>query len=170
MGSELGFFEPVDFLQEDSFVDICDLLTAGEEDVVIDQDSEGTDLYVIKSGRFVVSDTAGEELVIATLTEGDVFGEMSFLRSDSRSATVTCSSPGELLKFSRESFDDLYRRDPMLAARVVITIARLLAKRLAQADSTLSLLSDDSALRERYEIRRLMKELRGSISEEIEGG
>jgi CRP-like cAMP-binding protein len=170
MGSELGFFEPVDFLQEDRFVDVCDLLTTGEEDAVIDQDSEGTDLYVIKSGRFVVSDTAGEELVIATLTEGDVFGEMSFLRSDSRSATVTCSSPGELLKFSRESFDDLYRQDPMLAARVVITIARLLAKRLAQADSTLSLLSDDSALRERYEIRRLMKELRGSISEEIEGG
>ncbi|MBD3368957.1 cyclic nucleotide-binding domain-containing protein [Candidatus Fermentibacteria bacterium] len=168
MGSELGFFEPVKFLREEEFVGSCEALSAGEEDEIIDQDSDGTDLYVIRSGRFVVSDTAGEELVIATLTDGDVFGEMSFLRSDSRSATVTCSSPGELLRFSRDSFEELYRSNALLAVRVIITVAQLLARRLAQADSTLSLLSDDSDLRERYEIRRLMGELRGSIGQETE--
>ncbi len=164
MSIEESFINPIDFLKEEGFVKSCRTRTVSEEEIIISQGSNSSDMFVIKSGRFVVSDSKGEEFVFAALTEGDVFGEMSFFRSSARSATVTCIVPGELLVFSRNAFSELYERDPQLAVRIVFTLAVMLSDRLLHADTTLSLLSDDSELRQRYEIRRLMKELRGSIS------
>ncbi len=157
------FFAPVDFLKEKNFVDACSSRTTEEQEVIIDQGSISNDLYVIKSGRFVVSDSKGEEFVLAALAEGDVFGEMAFFRSGIRSATVTCVTPGEILFISRESLRELHEKHPDLAIRIVCTLAGMLSDRLKHADSTLSLLSDDSELRERYEIRRLIKELKVSV-------
>ncbi|OPL18653.1 MAG: hypothetical protein AVO35_04795 [Candidatus Aegiribacteria sp. MLS_C] len=165
MDREDNLFKPVDFLKEKNFVDACEFRTTEEQEVIIDQGSFSNDLYVIRSGRFVVSDSKGEEFVLAALGSGDVFGEMAFFKSGIRSATVTCVAPGELYVMSRESFRELHRSDPDLAIHVGCTLAGMLSDRLKHADSTLSLLADDSDLRQRYEIRRLMRELKRSIHE-----
>lgn len=165
MDREDNLFKPVDFLKEKNFIEACDFRTTEEQEVIIDQGSFSNDLYVIKSGRFVVSDSKGEEFVLAALGVGDVFGEMAFFKSGIRSATVTCVAPGELYSMSRESFRELHGRDADLAIHVACTLAGMLSDRLKHADSTLSLLSDDSDLRQRYEIRRLMRELKRSIHE-----
>ncbi|MFO8183703.1 MAG: cyclic nucleotide-binding domain-containing protein [Candidatus Aegiribacteria sp.] len=160
-----NLFKPVDFLKQKHFLDSCDVRSTEEQEVIIDQGSFSNDLYVIKSGRFVVSDSKGEEFVLAALGVGDVFGEMAFFKSGIRSATVTCVAPGELYSMSRESFRKLHENHPDLAIHVACTLAGMLSDRLKHADSTLSLLSDDSDLRQRYEIRRLMRELKRSIHE-----
>jgi len=158
-----SFFTPVEFLEERDFIDACTSRITEEQEVIIDQGSFSNDLYIIKSGRFVVSDSRGEEFVLAALTEGDVFGEMAFFRSGIRSASVTCVAPGELLVISRKAFKKLHDSNSDLAIKVVCTLAGMLSDRLKHADSTLSLLSDDSELRQRYEIRRLIRELKTSI-------
>lgn len=158
-----NIFVPLKFLENKNFVDACSLRIVKEQDVLIDQGSFSNDLFIIKSGRFMVSDSMGEEFILAALTEGDVFGEMAFFSSGIRSATVTCVSPGEVLSMSRETFKRLHSTDPDLAMRICCTLAGMLSDRLKSADSTLSLLADDSELRQRYEIRRLIKELKGSI-------
>lgn len=162
MDHDDSIFAPVNFLEEKKLLDACSSRTTEEQEVMIDQGSFSTDLYIIKSGRFVVSDSKGEEFVLAVLVEGDVFGEMTFFRSGIRSATVTCVTPGEILVISRKSFRKLHKKNPDLSLRVACTLAGMLSDRLKHADSTLSLLSDDSELRERYEIRRLMSELKVS--------
>ncbi|MEN8208773.1 MAG: cyclic nucleotide-binding domain-containing protein [Candidatus Fermentibacteria bacterium] len=163
MDRDNSFFAPVNFLEEKEFIDACGLRKTEEQEVVIDQGSFSNDLFVIKSGRFVVSDSQGEEFVLASLTEGDVFGEMAFFRSGIRSATVTCVTPGEIFFISRDTFRQLHMRNPDLSIRIVCTLAGMLSDRLKHADATLSLLSDDSELRQRYEIRRLIKELKMSV-------
>ncbi len=163
MDREESLFTPVDFLEEKDFIRACSSRTAEEQEVIIDQGSFSNDLFIIKSGRFVVSDSKGEEFVLAALSEGDVFGEMAFFRSGIRSATVTCVTPGEILFISRKSFRELHDKHPDLAIRVACSLGGMLSDRLKQADSTLSLLVDDSELRQRYEIRRLMSELKVSV-------
>ncbi|NOQ22004.1 MAG: cyclic nucleotide-binding domain-containing protein [Candidatus Aegiribacteria sp.] len=163
MDGNSSFFAPVNFLDEKNIIDACSLRATEEQEVIIDQGSFTNDLYIIKSGRFVVSDSKGEEFVLAALSEGDVFGEMAFFRSEIRSATVTCVTPGEILFMSRDSFKELYKQYPDLAMRIVCTLAGMLSDRLDHADATLSLLSDDSELRQRYEIRRLIRELKMSV-------
>ena len=163
MDRDNSFFAPVSFLEEKDFVDACGSRVTEEQEVIIDQGSFSNDLFIIKSGRFVVSDSKGEEFVLAALTEGDVFGEMAFFRSGIRSATVTCVTPGVILFISRDSFRELHRKNPDLSIRIVCTLAGMLSDRLKHADATLSLLSDDSELRQRYEIRRLIRELKVSV-------
>jgi len=165
MDSDDSIFAPVEFIKEKDFIDACKSRTTEEQEVIIDQGSFSNDLYIIKSGRFVVSDSTGEEFVLAVLNEGDIFGEMAFFKSGIRSATVTCVSPGEIFFISRESFRELHKKNPDLSVRVTCTLAGMLSDRLKHADATLSLLSDDSELRQRYEIRRLMRELKVSIHE-----
>ncbi len=163
MDRDNSIFAPVNFLEEGNFVDACSSRNAEEQEVIIDQGSFSNDLFIIKSGRFVVSDSKGEEFVLAALVEGDVFGEMAFFKSGIRSATVTCVSPGEVLFISRDSFAELYKKYPDLGMRIMCTLAGMLSDRLKHADATLSLLSDDSELRQRYEIRRLIRELKVSV-------
>ncbi len=165
MDSDDSIFAPVEFIKEKDFTDVCKSRTTEEQEMIIDQGSFSNDLYIIKSGRFVVSDSTGEEFVLAVLNEGDIFGEMAFFKSGIRSATVTCVSPGEIFFISRESFRELHKKNPDLAIRVTCTLAGMLSDRLKHADATLTLLSDDSELRQRYEIRRLMRELKVSIRE-----
>ena len=163
MDRDNSFFAPVNFLEEKDFVDACGLRNVKEQEIVIDQGSFSNDFFVIKSGRFVVSDSMGEEFVLAALSEGDVFGEMAFFRSGIRSATVTCVTSGELLFITRDSFREMHTSNPELSIRIVCTLAGMLSDRLKHADATLSLLSDDSELRQRYEIRRLIRELKVSV-------
>ncbi len=167
MPLEGSVFEAVDFLGEDRFREVCDEREVGEGEIIVQQGGSGTDLYVVDEGRFLVSDTAGEGFVLATLTSGDVFGEMGFLRGGSRSAEVKAACPGKVLVFSRQAFASSFDADPLLAARILGTLARLLADRLNQADSTLSLLSDNSEARELYEVRRLMREMKISIHRQL---
>jgi len=167
MPLEGSVFEAVDFLGEERFREVCEERDVSEGETVVEQGGSGTDLYVVYEGRFLVSDTAGEGFVLATLTSGDVFGEMGFLRGGSRSAQVKAASPGRLLVFSRQTFAETFDAKPLLAARILGTLARLLADRLSQADSTLSLLSDNSEARERYEVRRLMREMKISIHRQL---
>jgi len=165
MDRDDAFFTPVDFLEEKEFTDACSVRRTEEQEMIIDQGSFSNDLYIIRSGRFVVSDSRGEEFVLAALSKGDVFGEMAFFRSGIRSASVTCVAPGEILSISRDTFRQMHTNNPDLAIRVACTLAGMLSDRLKHADATLSLLSDDSDLRQRFEIRRLMRELKVSVHE-----
>jgi len=169
MPLEGSVFEAVDFLKEERFRNACSIREVREGETVVEQGTDGTNFFVVDSGRFLVSDTTGESFVLATLTAGDIFGEMGFLRGGNRSAEVSAASDGRLLEFSRAGFADLFDSDSLLAARILGTLARQVADRLSQADSTLSLLSDNSEARERYEIRRLMREMKISIHRQMEG-
>jgi CRP-like cAMP-binding protein len=85
-------------------------------EVVIKQGDDGDYYYIIKAGRAKVtrSSKTGSELTLATLKDGDAFGEEALLSEAKRNATVTMDSDGTLMRLSKEDFNALLK-EPMLS-------------------------------------------------------
>lgn len=86
---------------------------AGE--VVIKQGDDGDFYYIIKHGRAKVTRASktGTDLVLATLKDGDAFGEEALLSEAKRNANITMESDGTLMRLSKENFNALLK-EPML--------------------------------------------------------
>ncbi len=108
---------------------------------------QGTSLYVILKGSAVVSTPAGAEL--ATLTESQYFGEMSFLTGAQRTANVVAASQCTVLEIPSEAFRRQIRRFPQLLEAVSAVVAsrgQELSLKTAQAVAPSSILEPQSML------------------------
>ncbi len=105
----------------------------------------GADVYVVVVGEAEVSvdGVAGERQVLRTLSAGAVFGEMSSLTGELRSATVTAKTDVELLVIADAEFDRLRVRRP----EVAVALVRVLAKRLGEAERSIDELLASTAAR-----------------------
>lgn len=85
-------------------------------DVIIKQGEEGDYYYIIKSGKCKVTRASktGSELVLATLHEGDVFGEEALLSEAKRNANIVMATDGVLMQLSKQDFNELLK-EPMLS-------------------------------------------------------
>ncbi len=97
---------------------------------VICNEGEETDvLYYIVSGCLYVY---AKGKLVSSLTPDDMFmGEMSFLLSNRRSATVIAKGSTVLIKISKQDFVNLIKENPHYG----IFLARLLAQRLARLNA-----------------------------------
>lgn len=66
------------------------------------------------------------QTILTTLGPGEIFGEMSLLTGEPRSATVVAVSPMELYQLNRENFAQVLIRSPHLAWALSRTLARRL--------------------------------------------
>jgi|tagenome__1003787_1003787.scaffolds.fasta_scaffold20829863_2 CRP-like cAMP-binding protein len=80
----------------------------------------GHEFFVIESGT---ADVVRDGERIAALGPGDFFGEMALLEADRRNATVTATSPMEVIVMTRASFRALDRSMPGVHATVAKAIA-----------------------------------------------
>jgi CRP-like cAMP-binding protein len=85
-------------------------------DVVIKQGDDGDYYYIIKHGRAKVTraSKSGADLTLATLKDGDAFGEEALLSEAKRNATITMETEGTLMRLSKENFNALLK-EPMLS-------------------------------------------------------
>jgi CRP-like cAMP-binding protein len=81
----------------------------------------GHEFFVIESGTADV-ERGGER--INQLGPGDFFGELALLEEDRRTATVTATSPMELVVMTRSDFRALDRSMPDVHAQVSAAIER----------------------------------------------
>jgi CRP-like cAMP-binding protein len=80
-------------------------------DVIIHEGNQVDGLYVVLSGEVAVS-KGGQSL--ASLREGELFGEMSLLQKTPATATVTAARNTSLLRLPREAFDSLILTHPQI--------------------------------------------------------
>lgn len=85
-------------------------------DVIIKQGGEGDYYYIIKHGKCKVTRTSktGSELTLATLGDGDAFGEEALLSEAKRNANIVMTTDGSLVRLSKEDFNELLK-EPMLS-------------------------------------------------------
>jgi CRP-like cAMP-binding protein len=77
----------------------------GAGDVIVRQGAPADKFFIIVDGDVeVVHDAGGEQRTLATLTNGQFFGEMAILRDAPRSATVRATSPTTLFAMERDAF------------------------------------------------------------------
>jgi formylglycine-generating enzyme required for sulfatase activity/CRP-like cAMP-binding protein/rhodanese-related sulfurtransferase len=81
-------------------------------DTVIRQGDEGDYFYIVRSGRCTVSrkpSAEGTEVVLAELSEGDIFGEEALVSDTRRNATVNMKTDGTLMRVSKDDFIELLK-------------------------------------------------------------
>jgi small-conductance mechanosensitive channel/CRP-like cAMP-binding protein len=90
---------------------------AGEH--VVHQGQPGDDCYVVESGSVAVDvSEAGSSRQVAVLDPGDLFGEMSLLTGEPRSASVRALDDARLLRLGAESLREVLAKAPELALRL----------------------------------------------------
>ena len=70
------------------------------------------------------------EIPVAVLGDGDPFGELSFVTSEPCTANVVASTPCQVLVISNEYLQWFIGKEPAVAAKVMLNLARVLAERL----------------------------------------
>ncbi|TIH13376.1 Crp/Fnr family transcriptional regulator [Marinifilum sp. JC120] len=103
--------------------------------VIFHEGQESKIAYMIKSGSvdiFKVIDK--KKTVMATLRRGDIFGEMSLLANQKRTASAEASSFCELVVLTEEMMNKLLRLSPETVRKML----ELLAKRVAATDLKVS--------------------------------
>ena len=93
------------------------------------KDTTGNMMFVILEGQVGVFD--GEK-PIATLTAGDMFGEMALINNAPRSATAIAVTDTNLFTLSEEIFQRLLTK--RVAVRILLNIVATLSKRLRETD------------------------------------
>lgn len=85
-------------------------------DVIIKQGGKGDYYYIIKHGKAKVTriSKTGSELTLATLGDGDAFGEEALLSGAKRNANIVMIADGSLARLSKEDFNELLK-EPMLS-------------------------------------------------------
>lgn len=81
----------------------CELRNYKQGDIVLHQDEEADGMYVIKSGKVEVEMDGNK---IATLEDGDFFGEMGLMLHAPRNATITVISEDLSVHFLSKGFFD----------------------------------------------------------------
>lgn len=85
-------------------------------DAIIKQGDDGDYYYIIKHGKCKVTRASktGSELTLATLSDGDAFGEEALLSEAKRNANIIMETDGTLMRLSRDDFNELLK-EPMLS-------------------------------------------------------
>ena len=103
-------------------------------DIILKEGTTGNEMYIILSGKARVYKTINRKPTeLGFLGPDDFFGEMSLFLHHPRSATVEAMEKIEIMTFNRESFLDIVKSDPELAAQIIT----ILVKRLHEAHNVI---------------------------------
>jgi sulfate permease, SulP family len=105
---------------------------------------EGDEMFLVRRGavRILLPLEGGKRHHLATIGQGDFFGELSFLDRGVRSAEVEAKVPTDLYVLSRARFNMQSRSDAVLGVHVFARLASAIADRLRQADTELQALEE----------------------------
>lgn len=86
---------------------------------VFKEGDPGDRIYFIKNGEVEISVTLkGDQVVIARLSTGDLFGEISLLTGKPRTASVRAQTPVELLFLDLPSFKEILSSHPQIEQKL----------------------------------------------------
>jgi len=115
----------------------------GEEIVQMGQPAAG--MYVIIRGKVKVTRRSpeGGEIRLATLDEGDFFGDIGLLDKAPRTATITAVMPSHVIGLFRPELLQLIDQDPKLASKILFKLAQIVAVRLRITNEKLDNLAEE---------------------------
>ncbi|MEZ5321234.1 MAG: Crp/Fnr family transcriptional regulator [Microthrixaceae bacterium] len=105
-------------------------------DVIFAEGAEAHDLFVVEAGRIAISNKSfdGRESMVALMTEGELFGEMSLFDRKGRSAEARALEVSTVTQIPYRPLVELWTDQPALLWKVVA----LLTTRLRAMDAALA--------------------------------
>jgi CRP/FNR family cyclic AMP-dependent transcriptional regulator len=97
--------------------------------VIFEEGSNGDWIYVVDEGEVEISKkVGGQRIVVETLDEGDVFGEMAYIDKEPRSATATAKGTAVVGIIDRDFFDSEFNKISADFQKILKTVAFRLRK------------------------------------------
>ena len=117
---------PEEFLRR--LAAVSELIEFPAGTVIVRQGDPATAFFAVTRGTLEVSqEEQGRARPIASLHQGQFFGEMALLRQGARLATVRATDDAECLVLEKTAFDKELHRDPNAAAVLATRMARRVA-------------------------------------------
>ncbi|MDR3160905.1 MAG: cyclic nucleotide-binding domain-containing protein [Spirochaetaceae bacterium] len=96
----------------------------GRDTMIFSEAEPGDELYIIRKGAVkIVKIVDNQEVLLAVLKEGDIFGEMALLESKLRSASAVAYEDCELLAINRINFERMVGTQPQIIARLTTLLS-----------------------------------------------
>ena len=99
----------------------------------------GEILYVIRKGSVQITKKggSGQEMVLATLKEGEFLGEMSLIDNRPRTATAKVAEESVLLVMTKKAFLTMMEKYPAIALKVLLVFLKIANERLRKANESI---------------------------------
>ncbi|MCR4578912.1 MAG: Crp/Fnr family transcriptional regulator [Treponema sp.] len=107
-----------------------------KETMIFTEAQSGSDMFIIQRGEVAISKVVnGEEVTLAVLKKGDMFGEMALIENKPRSASAIAHSDCVLMVINRSNFNQMVATQPQLIAKLTTTLAERLWSMYRQLDN-----------------------------------
>ena len=93
-------------------------------------------MFILESGCVEIRVSGGRQdnhVRLAAFAEGSIFGELSLLTDQPRTADAICTAPTRLLMLDRAAIDHLEASSPQLFAAIMRNLSLHIARRLDAA-------------------------------------
>jgi CRP-like cAMP-binding protein len=98
--------------------------TYPNETMLFSEGEPGEELYIIQKGSVkIVKIIEGQEVLLAVLKAGDIFGEMALLESKPRAASAIAYSECVVMVVNRANFERMITTQPQIIARLTTLLA-----------------------------------------------
>ncbi|MBN2626890.1 MAG: cyclic nucleotide-binding domain-containing protein [Spirochaetales bacterium] len=112
--------------------------------MIFSEGEEGSELFIIQSGSVKITKIVNNnEVLLATLKPGDIFGEMALLNNAPRSASAIAGGETKMMVVNKQNFETMVQKEPKMTTKMTTLLAERiwsLYKQLANA-----LIKDPSA-------------------------
>lgn len=123
-----SMFESLSEIDIREIVSLLRVIKVRMGDTIIKKGEPGKNLFIIVSGKVEV--LGDDNICIAHLEKGDVFGEMSLLSGEPVGASIRVIEPGTILYIKGRDFRNMLNKYPSLH----LYFARILARRLTNTN------------------------------------
>lgn len=110
--------------------------TYPKDTMVFAESSTGKDMFIIQSGEVSITKVVdGNEVTLAVLQKGAMFGEMALLENKPRSASAITHSDCKLMVINNANFNNMVATQPQLISSLTNTLAERLWSMYRQLDN-----------------------------------
>jgi RsiW-degrading membrane proteinase PrsW (M82 family) len=139
------------FVKESTVMEADNYYTAGT--ILFKEGDKGSTFYLLKKGNVEICKylNSGEKISITIVESGQIFGEMSILGNQPRSATAVCMTNSVVAKADGENLNALIKGNPDFSLKLIQT----LANRIGSSENLLKTKIDELEL----EVKKYKEEL-----------
>ena len=100
--------------------------TYSDNAMIFSECEPGNELFIIQTGKVKITKIVNDEVLLAVLKQGDIFGEMALLDNKPRSASAISFGDTQVLAINKQNFELIVQQQPQMATRLI----QLLSERI----------------------------------------
>lgn len=98
--------------------------TFDDGELIMIEHEPGDTLYIIQKGQVKITKVVNDnEVMLAVLNPGDIFGEMAILENKPRSASAVAYGGMVALAINKANFESMVRQQPQLAVKLITILS-----------------------------------------------